>query len=68
MAVVPFYVVGRLMQKREQALPAVNFSRSSSVGNAVRNCSMSTLTGHANIAHTRRDLHHRTDAFAVHGT
>jgi hypothetical protein len=33
--VVLFYFVERLMPNREQALPAVNFSRSSPVGNAV---------------------------------
>jgi len=36
---------------------------------AFRNLTIGTfrLAGHANIAHTRRDLHHRADAFAVYG-
>jgi predicted transposase YbfD/YdcC len=36
---------------------------------AFRNLALSTIryTGRANIAHTRRDLHDRTDAFAVYG-
>jgi predicted transposase YbfD/YdcC len=34
-----------------------------------RNLALNTfrLAGRANIAHARRDLHHRTDTFAVHG-
>jgi hypothetical protein len=42
---VSFLLRGEVDAEEEQAVPAVDFWRSSSVGNAVRNCSMSSVFG-----------------------